>query len=141
MLHRHLKLITIKSMQQFAYDKRSSEKIQARIPCKSYPLAREENVKMDSGLCVGVVEYGVFFPLWMWWVNIVWVTLHSFLPYMHPKGKRNFPPLVSELGWCVPEVFGSFASLFPAKWRTLAAVRDNWKLERGLRSQRDGWME
>lgn len=65
---------------------------------KSYSVALEGNVKMDSCLWVGVVEFGVFFPLWMWWINIIWVTLHSFLPYMDPKGKRNFPPLASELG-------------------------------------------
>lgn len=44
----------------------SNEKICARIPYKSYSLAWPGNVKVASGLCVEIVEFGVVFPSWLW---------------------------------------------------------------------------
>lgn len=77
----------------------SNEKICPRTLYKSYSLALERDVKMESCLCArGLVEFRVLFLFWMWWVDTVQLIQHPFPPCTDPRGRRNFPPLANELG-------------------------------------------
>lgn len=110
----------------------SNEKVRPRTLYKSYSLALEGVVKMESCLCVrGVEEFRVLFLFWVWWVDIVNVIQHPFPSCTDPRGRKNFPPLANELGRCVPGFLNGLVHVFSLpNGENLPAVRDNQKLEK-----------